>query len=174
MGGPDYSATKSSIYRTKKDLKYNLIHINSSQVYLADLAERNQGAMSRGACGAVISGSIKGKEGIKFKMVDSFNNSNALEICEREVAIYKKLESLQGEFIPQFYGFYNLHGFLIMALEDCGTPLSSRDYDHFKDQIDRIIRKMKSLNVLHNDLECRQVKGQDVYPNILVNKAKSR
>jgi hypothetical protein len=161
--------SKSPIYSDKKDWKYNLTHITSSQIRLAEI---NEGDVSRGCYGVVISGDISGKPSLKFKMVDSFNNSNAMEICEKEVAIYKKLESLQGEFIPQFYGFYNLHGFLIMALEDCGAPLPRSDYERFKAQIDLIIRKMESLNVQHNDLEFRQLNGRDVHPNILVKEGK--
>lgn len=53
-------------------------------------------AISRGSCGAVISGSIFKYDNVKFKTFDSFNNANAMEICDREINIYKELESFQG------------------------------------------------------------------------------
>ncbi|KAJ3250173.1 hypothetical protein HK103_003791 [Boothiomyces macroporosus] len=151
----------NDIYET---VKYNLVHINSSQIHFADLIERKYGVMSRGACGAVISGSIYGYDNIKLKTVDSFNIPKALEICQKETAIYHKLENLQGRIIPRFFGFFNLHGILILALEDCGTPLKDTEFDAYQEKVDAAIKEINSYGVKHADLESRS----QVYPNILL------
>jgi hypothetical protein len=161
---------KGPLFTEKKLHKYNLVPIKASQIHLADLLERNRGAVSKGICGSVISGSIYGKENIKFKILDSFNNSKALEICQHEIMIYIALESLQGIAIPMFYGFFNLHGFLILALEDCGNPVTEAEYPSLKGKIETVNRQIKQLNVDHNDLECRN----GIYPNILVNNGNVR
>lgn len=161
----------SGIYQNKK---YNLVDIQSSQIKFADLTERKHGALSRGCCGAVISGSIFNIEDIKFKTIDSFNNADAMEICLKEIAVYEKLESLQGSVIPHFYGFFNLHGILIMALEDCGSPLAVCNIHLFRDQIDYAIKIINNHGLKHCDLESRESKGQKVYPNILVKQNKIR
>jgi hypothetical protein len=137
------------------------------------LAERNHGALSRGCCGAVISGSISGHDDIKFKTIDSFNEPDAMSICLNEIAAYKKLESLQGNLIPEFYGFFNLHGILILALEDCGSPLAVSEISVFQTEIDDAIKTINGLGLQHCDLESRTSNGQKVYPNILVKKARS-
>ena len=155
---------KGPLHTEKKKHKYNLIPIKSSQILLADLLERKPGGVSKGRCGSVISGSINGKENIKFKILDSFNNPKALEICYREIEIYLCLESLQGNMIPMFYGFFNLHGFLILALEDCGNPVTQAEYPSLKTEIEIALKEIKNAGVKHNDLECRN----GIHPNILV------
>jgi hypothetical protein len=137
---------------------------------LADLLERKRGAVSKGCCGSVISGSLANKQNIKFKILDSFNNPQAQEICKQEIDIYIALEPLQGKVIPMFYGFFNLHGFLILALEDCGNPVSQSMYPSLKEKIEAALRQIKESNVEHNDLECRN----GIYPNILVNRGNVR
>jgi predicted Ser/Thr protein kinase len=145
--------------------KYNLTAIKASQIQLADFIERKRNGIAKGCVGSVISGKIAGVDAeIKLKMVDSFNIADALRICETEVAFYRHLESLQGSIIPQFYGFFNLHGFLILALEDCGKPIGHEDYQLFNDQIENAVSQIKSLGVDHEDLESRD----GIYPNILI------
>ena len=156
---------KSGMYQNKK---YNLVDIQSSQIKFADLAERKHGALSRGCCGAVISGSIFTHVDIKFKTIDSFNNAGAMEICLKEIAAYQKLESLQGSVIPFFYGFFNLHGILIMALEDCGSPLAVSEIFSLQAKVNSAIEKINKFGLKHCDLEARESNGQKVYPNILV------
>lgn len=162
---------KSGMYQNKK---YNLVDIQNSQIKFADLTERKYGSLSRGCCGAVISGSILNNDDIKFKTIDSFNNAGAMEICLKEISVYEMLESLQGSLIPFFYGFYNLHGILIMALEDCGSPLAVSDYPLFQAQIIDALKTINNLGLKHCDLESRESNGQKVYPNILVKEDKIR
>jgi hypothetical protein len=154
--------------------KYNLTDIKSSQIQFADIAERNQvGVTYRGCCGAVISGSMYGNENIKFKTTDSFNRATALEDCEKEIRFYAKLETLQGNFIPKFYGFFNFHGMLILALEDCGTPLPVSCFK-MHEQKETAISKINGMKVQHGDLEIRELNGTLVYPNILMNMGQIR
>lgn len=155
--------------------KYNLTDIKSSQIQFADIAERNQvGVTSRGCCGAVISGSMYGNENIKFKTMDSFNRATALEDCEKEIRFYAKLETLQGNFIPKFYGFFNLHGMLILALEDCGTPLPISCINMYEEKVKTAISKINGMKVQHGDLEIRELNGVLVYPNILMKMGQIR
>jgi hypothetical protein len=142
--------------------RYDLHDIRSSQISFADNVV--QRVVNKGCVGSVISGSISAcEEDIKLKMLDSFNNDKALEICKAEISFYKQLESLQGSLIPKFYGFFNLHGFLILALEDCGNPITESEYLQFKDEIDAAVAQIESFGVSHCDLECRG----GIYPNIL-------
>ena len=62
-----------------------------------------------------------------------------------------------------FHGFFNLHGLLIIALEDCGEPVTQEMYPSLKEKIDAAVSRIRECNVDHNDLECRD--GE--YPNIL-------
>lgn len=167
----DIILSTSGVYELRK---YNLTYIKSSQILFADIAERNQGATSRGCCGAVISGSIRGKENIKFKTMDSFNRPTALEDCMKEIGFYHKLEALQGTVIPNFYGFFNLHGMLILAVEDCGTPLPLSDIITYEDKVKKAISKINGIKVKHGDLEVRELNGVQVYPNILVKSGEIR
>ena len=134
------------------------------------LAKPNRGVVSKGSCASVISGSIYGKENLKFKIFDSFNNPQALEICYQEIKIYLSLEFLQGKVIPKFYGFFNLYGFLILALEDCGIPVPETEYPSLKMKIEKALQAIKIAGVEHHDLECRN----GIYPNILVKNKKIR
>ena len=161
---------KGPMYSEKKNHKYNLIPIKASQIMLADLLERKRGAISKGSCGSVISGSIANRENIKFKIFDSFNTPDALETCHQEIMIYIALESLQGSVIPMFYGFFNLHGFLILALEDCGNPVTEAEYQSLKSKIEIALNEIEKARVKHNDLECRD----GIYPNILVKNGNIR
>ena len=167
----DIILSTSGAYKLRK---YNLTDIKSSQILFADVAERNQGATSRGCCGAVISGSIRGKENIKFKTMDSFNRPTALEVCMKEISFYEKLEDLQGTFIPIFYGFFNLHGILILAIEDCGTPLPLSAINTHEDKVKKAISEINGMKVKHGDLEVRELNGVQVYPNILVKSGEIR
>jgi hypothetical protein len=175
-GKPFQQELKPIVFRDGlyKKKKYNLVDIQSSQIKFADLTERKHGALSRGCCGAVISGSIFSNVDIKFKTIDSFNNADAMEICLKEIAVYDMLESLQGSIIPSFYGFFNLHGILILALEDCGLPLAVSDISLFQNDVNSAIKTINKLGLKHSDLESRQLNGQEVYPNILVKENKIR
>jgi serine/threonine protein kinase len=151
-----------------KTRKYNLTDINSSQVRFAGLAERKLGAVAKGLCGTVVSGSTASQPNLKLKIIDSFNNQKALANCEREVAVYERLELMQGKVIPTFYGFYNLHGILIIVLENCGSPLPASQYSTFKVKVNGAIKAINKRGVQHNDLEIRSHDGIEVYPNILL------
>lgn len=149
---------------------YSLVKIRGSQIQFAGLVEREHGgALSKGCCGSVISGNIAGVENtLKFKTMDSFNHPDALQVLEKEAQIYKRLEDLQGTVIPIFYGFFNLHGILMLALEDSGSPLPVSRLCEMESKVHEAIRQVNQRNVAHRDLEVRESRGVKVYPNILV------
>jgi hypothetical protein len=90
------------------------------------------------------------------------------------VARYKELETLQGKSIPKFYGFFNLHGILILAMEDCGHPLKVDEFPALKSRILLAVSAFNEKQVKHNDLEIRETNGLQVYPNILVKDGEIR
>ena len=161
--GDPFSTTGKEIAPIINNDKYGLTPINALQIQLADIVERKYSGISKGALGIVISGSIRNQENLKLKMVDTFNTPDALTSCLKEVDLYKKLQGLQGLIIPKFYGFFNLHGFLVLALEDCGTPITKAEFAQHKDTIDKAVRLIKDNGVVHGDLECRD----GIHPNIL-------
>ena len=104
-------------------------------------------------------------------MYDPFKNPDAAAAqSQHEVTVYHKLKILQGSVIPKFYGYLNLHGFLIIALEDCGSPLKASEYDLYKEEIQAAIHSLSLLGVTHNDLEERD----EMYPNILIHTGDGR
>ena len=153
---------RKSLVPIKSADRYTLSPINSLQIQFSDLINMKKG-VDNGALGTVFGGNLESQEDIKFKMVDSFNTAGALQLCETEVMFYKQLEELQGSVIPKFYGYFNLHGFLILALQDCGSPINQTEFFSLKTKIDKAVKKLDEFGVDQNDLECRD----GVYPNIL-------
>ena len=113
----------------------------------------------------MVTGRLEHTEEIKFKLIDSFHRSDAISVAENEVLIYKTLEKIQGDVIPKFYGYFNLHGIIILALEDCGVPLKRHQYRRFESVITASINKLDRYGVQHDDL--LEARG-GVYPNILI------
>ena len=87
---------------------------------------------------------------MKRKMVDTFSTPDALKSCWNEVESYKNLESLQGSTIPTFYGFFNLNGFLVLALDDCRTQVTEAEVAQHKDAIDKAVSLIQFDGVVHS------------------------
>ncbi|KAI9353448.1 hypothetical protein BDR26DRAFT_2101 [Obelidium mucronatum] len=137
---------------------YTLLEIDADQIHFAQTLR-----IGKGAVGSVVSGSLKDAPELKFKLYDVYHEPNYVDISEREVAIYKQLGKLQGVVIPKFYGYFNYHGILIIAMEDCGDPLTTEEYPLFKVKVDECIAKLLEFGVMHQDLEA----CDGIYPNIL-------
>jgi len=137
---------------------YSLREINADQIHFEEKL-----IIRKGAVGTVVSGQLLGTPLIKFKMYDTYHDPDYLQVSEGEVSTYKVLRDLQGSVIPRFYGYFNYHGIIILALEDCGEPVSESEYGLFQKTIERCVAALRSLGVDHRDLELRD----GVYPNIL-------
>ncbi|KAF8890023.1 hypothetical protein CPB84DRAFT_1785215 [Gymnopilus junonius] len=83
----------------------------------------------RGAYGCVVDGDLlkacSGQElHVICKVVDVLQHGYAAEILEQEACAYASLLSLQGQVIPQVYGFYSVWGILrMLAMETVGDAL---------------------------------------------------
>ena len=137
---------------------YSLREIKADQIYFSDNL-----VIGKGAVGSVISGKLFETPEIKFKLYDVYHDDRYIDLSKKEVKTYKKLKTLQGSVIPTFHGYFNYHGIIILALEDCGEPLTKKEYERHKDQVEMGITEMKAFGVVHEDLELRNGR----YPNIL-------
>ncbi|KAI9328276.1 hypothetical protein BDR26DRAFT_874229 [Obelidium mucronatum] len=137
---------------------YDFREIKADQIHFAlDLK------IGKGAVGTVVSGNLMNASGLKFKLYDVYHDPNYIRISANEVATYKLLEGLQGTVIPKFYGYFNYHGILIIALEDCGHPLTVEEYPLFESRVNSCVAELLTFGVKHQDLEDRD----NMYPNIL-------
>lgn len=152
--------TKITFQPTKSPIRklYSLREIKADQIHF----EENL-VIGKGAVGTVVPGKLYGTPMIKFKMYDTYHDSSYNELSQKETLTCKKLKVLQGKVIPKFYGYFNYHGIIILALEDCGVPVSEDEYLSYKLKIDQCIKALREKGVEHRDLELRG----GVYPNIL-------
>ena len=142
-----------------KQKLYELRTINSRQIHFTSKV------IGKGAFATVVPGEIFQSGLIVFKLYDSFHDIACVEVSKTEVSIYKKLRSAQGRYIPKFYGYFNFHGIIILALEDCGRCLKGDEYPTYASQINDTIHTLGKLGFKHDDLKMRD----NVYPNILIN-----
>ncbi|ORY30468.1 hypothetical protein BCR33DRAFT_566381 [Rhizoclosmatium globosum] len=137
---------------------YELRAINANQIHFTQTL-----TVAKGAVGTVVTGDLHNHPGLKFKLYDAYHDSRYVEISMKEVAMYKTLESLQGMVIPRFYGYFNYHGIILIAMEDCGSPLTVEEYSLYETRAGNCITALQKLGIYHQDLEARDGK----YPNIL-------
>jgi hypothetical protein len=153
---PEKTIALKVVPRPVLDLYY-LRKIRSDQIFFDAVV------IGKGAVGTVIPGMLFGTPLIIFKLYDVFHDPSYIETSKKEVETYKTLKSLQGSLIPKFYGYFKYHGVIIIALEDCGKPISEMEYGLFENQIEEGKVQMEYLGVTHNDLKLRD----GIYPNIL-------
>ncbi|KAJ3285979.1 hypothetical protein HDU79_006908 [Rhizoclosmatium sp. JEL0117] len=137
---------------------YHLREIKANQIRFTETH-----AFAKGAVGTVITGDLHNQHGLKFKLYDAYHDPLYVDISMKEVAMYKTLESLQGTIIPMFYGYFNYHGILVIAMEDCGVPITVEEYPFFESRVGTCVTALYALGVHHQDLEARD----ELYPNIL-------
>lgn len=84
-------------------------------------------------------------------------NVTTEEGCEQvatEIAVYRRLQDLQGNSIPKFLGYGNLCGVVdILILEACGEP----DYCATVDVLKELLQQIHARGFLHGDVELRNV-----------------
>ncbi|ORY40670.1 hypothetical protein BCR33DRAFT_356201 [Rhizoclosmatium globosum] len=146
------------IHAPFQSLYYHLREINANQIRFTETH-----AFAKGAVGTVITGDFHNQPGLKFKLYDVYHDPLYVDISMKEVAMYKTLESLQGTIIPMFYGYFNYHGILVIAMEDCGVPITVEEYPFFELRVGTCVTALHALGVHHQDLEARD----GLYPNIL-------
>ncbi|KAJ6256311.1 hypothetical protein Dda_8809 [Drechslerella dactyloides] len=78
---------------------------------------------------------------------------------KRAEEMYHELSHMQGSEIPRLYIKGELAGLIgILALEDCGETLEGKETSaEAKKAVQKILRKMHAVGVLHNDLSLRNI-----------------
>jgi len=95
-----------------------------------------------------------------LKTADMYNQRDIVNDLKNEVFIYQKLEQYQGKYLPKLFYHGILGGLMFfLALTYINAPNLansapfSRDmYDRMKKKASRILTRIHSLGILHNDI----------------------
>jgi hypothetical protein len=118
--------------------------------------------VGRSQAGAVVEGMLWDTPNLIFKTIDKTKNSGAEDQFNKEVDVYKRLESLQGITIPRFVARGSLGGGVldVIVLENVGRPIGKEEFTKRKSEIAKCLGDIHSLGVKHGDLRL---------PNILID-----
>ncbi|KAJ8331806.1 hypothetical protein O5D80_000111 [Batrachochytrium dendrobatidis] len=148
--GSNYSTTgqgKETNYNPDKSkgTKYNL-----------NLDSLHSGAVvGSGATGQVIR--LKDSN-IVVKQCDSYNNPEGFKMLKNEISIYEKLSPLNLKYIPRYYGQCEYYGQHFIALDYIpGNHCDWRANSELNEKLNRVIRDLKSVGVVHQDLRPENV-----------------
>ncbi|EGF77942.1 hypothetical protein BATDEDRAFT_91242 [Batrachochytrium dendrobatidis JAM81] len=95
---------------------------------------------------------------IVVKQCDSYNNPEGFKMLKNEISIYEKLSPLNLKYIPRYYGQCEYYGQHFIALDYIpGNHCDWRANSELKKKLNRVIRDLKSVGVVHQDLRPENV-----------------
>jgi hypothetical protein len=95
---------------------------------------------------------------IVVKHCDSYNNPDGFKMLKNEITVYEKLSKLNLEYIPRYYGEYELYGQYFIAMDFIpGKHCDWKTNRELNDKLDFVIRNLKSFGVVHQDLRPENV-----------------
>lgn len=95
---------------------------------------------------------------IVVKHCDSYNNPDGFKMLKNEISIYEKLSKFNLRYIPRYYGECEFYGQYFIALDFIpGKHCDWRTKRELKDKLDFVIRDLKSVGVVHQDLRPENV-----------------
>ncbi|KAK5665077.1 hypothetical protein QVD99_007934 [Batrachochytrium dendrobatidis] len=95
---------------------------------------------------------------IVVKQCDSYNNPEGFKMLKNEISIYEKLSPLNLKYIPRYYGQCEYYGQHFIALDYIpGNHCDWRANSELKKKLNRVIRDLKSVGVVHHDLRPENV-----------------
>ncbi|KAJ3025252.1 UNVERIFIED_CONTAM: putative protein serine/threonine kinase [Siphonaria sp. JEL0065] len=130
--------------------------LTNQAAYQVNIDTINHGrVIGVGATGQVIQ--LKDSK-IVLKHCDSHNNHDGFDMLKKEIAIYEYLSNLNLEFIPRYHGVCEFYGQYFLALDFIdGIHCDWRVDKILKRQLSKILRRLKSVGVFHDDLRPENV-----------------
>jgi hypothetical protein len=138
-----------SMRRARKiSITYERRDLGVSDVYFG------QRLLVHGAAGTAVDGHCGPYTNCIMKLVDGLNGpKGSVDILQKEVRVFQRLESLQGTVIPRFYQYGMLWDWLhLIAMEDCGEPLHEDEIAGHAGKIRELVQALHDNGVLHGDV----------------------
>jgi hypothetical protein len=148
---------------------YEFQELPASSIFIADVLSHQQ-------LGVVVRGGFGRNDNTVIKLVDGSKNREKLEKFVAELQIYRVLEQLQGDVIPNFYAAFILHGFVYgIIMGNCGQPVESGDTirPHLQ-LIQAAVEKIHSFGVLHGDIRSQNILKNDAGNFRIIDFSESR
>jgi hypothetical protein len=138
-----------SMRRARKiSITYERRDLGVSDVYFG------QRLLVHGAAGTAVDGHCGPYTDCIMKLVDGLNGpKGSVDILQKEVRVFQRLELLQGTVIPHFYQYGLLWDWLhLIAMEDCGEPLHEDEIAGHAGKIRELVQALHDNGVLHGDV----------------------
>ncbi|KAI3657649.1 hypothetical protein MP638_001368 [Amoeboaphelidium occidentale] len=88
----------------------------------------------------------------------SYKEKGYRERFDRELQVYRLLDSSTTKIAPEFRGCYCANGmYLILELEDCGASLEGKDATPYENEIRALFEELHHIGIIHNDVAKRNL-----------------